>query len=400
LKNSENHLKACLNHIVKGRKKQIVIFLDNVDQRPYEFQERVFLTSQSLAETWPVVAFIALRPDTFVKSKASGTLAAYQPRVFTIDPPRVDRVIRKRLDYALDKIKTIGTISEKQTTIILDSNTLEKYIEMLIQAVENSKDIIEFIDNMSNGNLRKVIDFIGIFVGSAHVDSRKILDVIDKFGSYYLPLHEFLRALLYKDNEYYNPDDSLFINIYDISSDNAKDHFSILLTLAIVNHFGKQFVNEGFINTFEIYKILQNLGFKENEIETALLRCIKNSLLAVSETESDSLPKRVRILPAGAYTLMKLGCMFSYIDAIIIDTPIISSEYSDRIHDTQLIEERLARAEIFANYLLDSWEGLSNKFFNGEEYIDQIKMDINHIRYTLNKRHVYNNQQRKDEYLD
>jgi hypothetical protein len=252
-KNIENHLKACLKHIVKGRKKQVVIFLDNVDQRPYEFQEKVFLISQSLAETWPVVAFVALRPDTFARSKSMGTLAAYQPRIFTIDPPRVDKVVKKRLDYALDKLKNFGTLSASSNNILLDSNTLEKYIEMLIQTMEDSTEIIEFIDNMSNGNLRKVIEYIGIFVGSAHVDSRKILKIINESGSYKLPLHEFLRSLIYKDNEYYNPDDSVLINVFDLSNDDAKEHFIMLFILAIIEGKGKQNLNECFVETKQLF---------------------------------------------------------------------------------------------------------------------------------------------------
>lgn len=36
------HLRACLDHISKARKTPVVIFLDNIDQRPPNFQEQVF----------------------------------------------------------------------------------------------------------------------------------------------------------------------------------------------------------------------------------------------------------------------------------------------------------------------------------------------------------------------
>ena len=53
------HLRQCLEHVQKGRKQQIVIFLDNVDQRPDGFQQRAFLIGQSMAELWP--AFVLCR---------------------------------------------------------------------------------------------------------------------------------------------------------------------------------------------------------------------------------------------------------------------------------------------------------------------------------------------------
>jgi GTPase SAR1 family protein len=323
IKDSEKHLLKSLNHIVKGRNKQIVVFLDNVDQRPFDFQEKVFLISHSLAETWPVVSFVSLRPDTFTKSKATGVLAAYQPRVFTIDPPRVDKVTKKRLDYALNKLKSMGIISDAHSAIRFDLDKLEKYIEMLIRALEKTSDIIEFIDNMSNGNLRKVIEYIGIFVGSAHVDSTKIFDIIDREGSYQLPIHEFLRALIYKDNEYYNPDDSVFINVFDISSNDPKEHFVILIVLSIIYKTGKKNLNEGYVEKSEIYNVLQKLGYKENEIQNALSLCLKESLIASPSYDAPTSSSYMRILPAGAYVLLKLSCMFTYVDAIIVDTPII-----------------------------------------------------------------------------
>jgi len=110
ISNEEAHLKACIKHIVHGQKKSVVIFLDNVDQREFEFQEQVFLISQAFAQDWPVISFVALRPDTFARSKISGSLSAYQPRVFTIDPPRVDKVIQKRLRYALETLRATGKL--------------------------------------------------------------------------------------------------------------------------------------------------------------------------------------------------------------------------------------------------------------------------------------------------
>lgn len=80
-------------------KRQIIVFLDNIDQRDADFQEQVFLIGQSLAEAWPATVFLSLRPDTFYRSRNVGSLTAYQPRVFTIAPPDIKQVIDKRLRF-------------------------------------------------------------------------------------------------------------------------------------------------------------------------------------------------------------------------------------------------------------------------------------------------------------
>ena len=126
------HLRACLTHISKAHKRQIVIFLDNIDQRPEEFQDRVFLIGQSFAETWPATVFISLRPDTFNTSRNKGSLAAYQPRVFTISPPRVDQVIKLRLRFVLNYLQDTGKFKSLGPTLSLRSDSLLRYIEVLL----------------------------------------------------------------------------------------------------------------------------------------------------------------------------------------------------------------------------------------------------------------------------
>ena len=98
------HLRASLEQIVKAHHRQIVLFLDNIDQRNADFQEQIYIIGHALAESWPIVTFICLRPDTFYTSMSHGSLTAYQPRAFSITPPRIDAVVIKRLQYALNKM--------------------------------------------------------------------------------------------------------------------------------------------------------------------------------------------------------------------------------------------------------------------------------------------------------
>src|SRR5206468_3870269 len=54
------HLQVCMEHLSKAQDRLIVVCLDNIDQRPREFQEEVFQIGHSLAETWPSNVFISL----------------------------------------------------------------------------------------------------------------------------------------------------------------------------------------------------------------------------------------------------------------------------------------------------------------------------------------------------
>ncbi|OEU55231.1 MAG: hypothetical protein BA868_00815 [Desulfobacterales bacterium C00003106] len=95
------HLKKSLEYICKSQQKQLIVFMDNCDQRSDKDQEAAFLISQEFASTWPMIVFISLRPETFHRTKKeSGALSGYHTKAFTIPPPRLDEVVRKRLEFA------------------------------------------------------------------------------------------------------------------------------------------------------------------------------------------------------------------------------------------------------------------------------------------------------------
>lgn len=351
----EDHLRASFLHIVKGQRRQIVIFLDNVDQRTIEFQEDVFLMGQAFAQNWPSTVFLALRPDTFAQSRSSGSLSAYQPRVFTIDPPRVDRVIQKRLDFALIKLRETGRLPSFPRGLQLGSERLEKYMHMLKQAVDGNEELIEFVDNMSNGNIRAALDFVASFVGSAHVDSEKIFRALERDGRYILPRHEFMRAVIYRDNEHFDPDDSPVLNVFDLSSADAREHFLVLLLLALVERSGTVGGTEGFVGVEDVHKQIQPFGFSDRQIGAALERSLSKSLLATPKKVGLEAFSRVRITSAGAYTAKRLVTLFAYVDAMVVDTPITITEFRTKIGEEESIAGRTRRARTFVDYLDTCW---------------------------------------------
>ena len=70
--------------------------------------------------------------------------------------------------------------------------------------------------------------------------------------------------------------------------------------------------------------------------------------------------------------------MESYVDAMIVDTPILKSEFREQLHQVKYLEERLTRAQLFIEYLDQSWRenSLNNDIFNWEEISEQIKREI------------------------
>lgn len=359
LENIDDYLKLCLNHIQRGRRKQIVIFLDNVDQRPYEFQERVFLVGQAMAEHWPTTVFISIRPETFYRSRLSGTLKAYHQRAFTISPPRVDEVIVKRMEYGIRLLKTGMQFREN---VLIKAESLSDYLSALIYSFEHMRELNEFLDNMCGGNIRLALDFIRAFIGSGHVDTEKILTIYREQHRYNVPLHEFLRAIIYGDHEYYSPNTSEILNVFDITTSDGKEHFLTLILLTQLDRLSQKSPIEGYVDVADIYSYLQSIGFTPSPIDWSINRLLYRNLIEspvrAREHGHTSSKNYYRLTSIGAYYIKSLVQKFTYIDAMILDTPLVDQNVLSQILDVSRITDRLSRAKTFCDYLDSQWLSL------------------------------------------
>lgn len=359
MESCESHLKKSLEHLRATQKRNAVAFFDNLDQRDAEFQDSVYLIAQSLSETWNMTTFVSLRPDTFNTSRRSGSLAAYQPRVFTISPPRIDQVVKRRLKFA-QKVIDAGRFSLSAEGITLDSSLLRDYIDVLITSLSANASLSECLDNVSRGNVRKALDLLTSFVGSGHVDTKKILEIYRRSGSYTIPLHEFLRAILYGDGEYYNSSSAPVPNVFDISSRGPREHFCLPIILTFLYRQSQQVTSQlGFVDIAKIFHHCQSLGLSADEIDSAIYRGSSSGMIESSidsDEVSHSPQERFRITQNGAYVIYRLMRSFVYYDAVVVDTPILSDDVRPQLSEARPIEARLDRANDFLDYLDEQYD--------------------------------------------
>jgi hypothetical protein len=381
----DRHLQASLRHASRTLKRQIVVFLDNIDQRDFDFQEKVFLIGQSLADTWPATVFLSLRPDTFYRSRNIGSLTAYQPRVFTISPPDTASVIDKRLSFCSALVSEPAE-RERIMPEALDkqAETLATYLSIIQKSFRRSRDLVELVENLSGGNVRAALGFLNTFVGSGHVDTKKILDAAAA-GGYTVAHHEFLRAIMYGDYRYYDPAASPIANLFEISSRDGREHFLLPILLAHIERSGEVGRREGFVEVEELLELTQALGFLPSQTEFALRHAVDKRLIQLNPSRNDEAVRRYRITTVGAYTYKRLLTRFVYIDAMVVDTPIVDDEAAADIVDSVDIRSRLSRGEHFLDYLDGQWEPLADKDvpFSWPEVSAELAANIKMIRGRL-----------------
>ncbi|MFT6916299.1 MAG: GTPase SAR1 family protein [Motiliproteus sp.] len=396
-KEKDQHLKRCVNGYAKSTKKQVIISLDNADQRDFDIQQRTFIIAQELAKDWNSAVFISVRPQTFFKSKRSGALAAYPHKIFTISPPRIDVVIKKRLQFALSMAE--GTIPiETINNMRVNSGNLSKFLKALISSLSESSDLYEFLSNITGGNIRAAIEFVTGFIGSPNVDVDKIIRIMNEEGKYRIPLHEFTKSALLGEYSHYNPDTSIAMNVYDISSTDSKEYFINSIFLAFLESSGEHLDNDGFCLTSKLFEELQSLGFTNDQICHSLRRCTNKKLIETCQRvtfEEDingaligEMPESFRITTIGAYHLKRWLGVFSYFDAMVFDTPILDQSTREKMMidiNSFSIDRRYKRAYMFRNYLQSIWNDMAHKpkYFDFNELIRDGAQTFNSVQRAI-----------------
>ena len=357
------HLRRSIEHIAKARMKQVIIVIDNADQRSDQIQQEAFLAAQEIAERWQSTVFIALRIETFYRSQRLGTLSGYHPKAFTIAPPRIDIVIEKRLEFALRLTSGDIPVSTLGNDVSINLERLDAIIRVFMQSLNRNRDLIEFLDNIAGGNVRLALDLVRGFMGSGHVNTEKIIQIFERVGHYQVPLHEFYRAVAYGDHEHFDPNSSPVANLFDLSSYDHKEHFVLPILLSILHATSKD-SNNGFVESGRIYEQLQGIGFIPRQINQSIRRSIRHKLIESDHSEVDSKrdksPLTIRLTTIGAYHIQKLITQFTYIDTVIVDTPILTNQCRAQITDVREIKDRIERANIFLSYLDGCWADLKD----------------------------------------
>jgi hypothetical protein len=387
--NVEEHMRRSLEHLVKLRRQQVIVVLDNIDQRLQEEQEQVFLIAESFAKSWPCTVFVTLRPETFNASRVNGTLSGYQPRAFTVQPPRVESVVAKRLEFGAKHYRDQGKLPE-WLGWTADSEDLRDYLEVLIKSFRRSEPLQQALVNLSGGNARRALELMTTFIESPHAEHRRTLER-DRQSSkrdYLVPAYAFVRAALLGDSEHYSPERSRIPNLFDIATMDPGEHFLLPCLLGLLLRESTRGEGEGYLAAEDAYLSLQSLGFNPDQVDFALGRSIAGELVEVlpPEAEADGVDS-VRLTSVGIYAYQALALDFQYYDAVVIDTPIADPAQREKLRIVHSVSARLERAEAFVEYLAGCWEnsGLQEvDLFNWSAAASAVGEEIASIRSKLN----------------
>ncbi|MGU3668471.1 hypothetical protein ACLBX9_30180 [Methylobacterium sp. A49B] len=364
---ADEHMKRALIYLSGAMGKQIILVIDNADQRSFKVQQDAFLIAQELASLRRFFVFKALRPSTFFESKTTGALSGYQNRILTISPPPADEVLRKRIAFAV-RVAEGEAAPHALEGIQLNIKSIVYFLRATLRSIRVNAQIKTFLSNITGGNTRLVIELISGFCGSPNVECERIVSIEREEGDYQVPLHEFTKHALLGEYSYFNPLSSLVAcNIFDVSSADPREHFICCLLIAYISSPLGIKDNDGFVGGPAVQKELLRLSFTDDQIAHALRRLAKKRLietpqahyreLPVSE-DADPLQYFFRATSIGLYHTRFWAGSFAFLDAVSIDKPIFDTVPRGVLFSNAAsheISDRLRKATVFRDYLENKW---------------------------------------------
>lgn len=343
--------KAITRYCCGDRGKLLIIVLDNCDKRSRDEQLLMFSAAQWIQQEYRSLIILPLREETFEVYQDQPPLdTAIKDLIFRIEAPHFQQVLVKRVQLALSKMKgdedkTAHFELPNGFRVECPNTDQAFYLAAIIRSLfEHDRYIRRMITGLSGRNIRKALEIFIDFCNSAHLGEDEIFKIRQAEGKYTLPLYLVIRILLRGNLRYYDGQNSVVKNLFDIyHQDDEPSYFCRLIILNWLQvRFNQKGANgvRGYFRVADLKSSLTLLGIPDYIIDRELdtlhkAQCITSESLNSSILEKTDL---VRISAAG-YVHLELLESIDYLATIAEDT------WFDNISIAKRISERIQRIE-------------------------------------------------------
>jgi hypothetical protein len=380
---------------IRGR--ALVICLDNVDQLPPLYQEKVYLAAQNIFRETNSIVILALREETFYSARTQHTFTAYSNQKYHIVSPNFMKLIGRRISFAIKDIKNTNNIFPDKRT--MDSQIKEDILDFLTiieqSLFKNNRSLLKFINSMCFGNMRLALEYFAKFLlsGATYID--KMLGIHREQGNYTIAFHEFIKSIMVDDRYYYSDSKSSILNVFNCTIEKNSSHFTAIRILNYLKSRQSIYSNEGngFVAIDTMLELFQEVFNNRADVISTCNNLLNRNLVETNTKASDNIynSSHIRITSAGRYYHF-LVKKFVYLDLVLIDTPINDNNYLERLFEISLDIEnipeyekikktmhRFNRTDLFIKYLAkeEKDEGVSYpEIKNYDDFKENISASI------------------------
>lgn len=336
---SPQHLLAIVSYLHNKRKNQVILILDNMDQKAPGLQDKLYQVGNEFVYGCNLVVVLSLREATYRRMTNSPNFNAFASREFHVKAQAIDMILEKRFAFLRNRLSTEKVTVETPTGTIdvLDFHRFIALIRRSLLSEQADPRILECITAISNGNIREQLEMIYSFLisGQTKIDEYFWTYALDEEKN--IPFHEFLHSLLHEDTKFF--DEGLghrFINIFEPAPTTNSSHFTalrILKYLELVLGQTGELRQTDFLTDEDILSEFGDYGWAKDEISFHMQRLARFGLLMPESGDiKDCLTQQpCALTKSGIHYASTLYREFSYFSAVACDTSIADVDLSDEL---------------------------------------------------------------------
>ncbi|MCH7419611.1 type I restriction endonuclease [Pseudomonas mosselii] len=392
---AESTLDGMINYLCTGSEKLFIIVLDNCDKRNRDDQLLMFEVASWLKERFACMVFLPLRDTTYDQYRNEPPLdTVIKDLVFRIDPPLLERVIYKRLNYALRVIQNQKNkfvyFLPKGMKVECGRDEVATYIQAIISSLFQDNFFKRIITGLAGKNIRKGLEILLDFCKSGHISEEELLKCRQSHGEYKLPHFLVARIILKGKRKYYSDNESNLKNLFSCNPDDSLPNpFIRLAILAWLKQNSREYGpnrTKGFHKVSSLIAFLQASGHTAERAFIELSELIASGCI-ISETQTSEITNEdlVSISPSGLIHL-DLVHNIEYLATIAEDVYFRENQPAKKIADNLIgkgpfkIDSRqsaISNSQLLTNYLKSYY----SKFFIGPAKIlnDEVSEDLINI---------------------
>lgn len=377
-KNKSSFVAGAFRVLKERYHRNVCVILDNADQCDPKYQEAVYIFSRTLEERLKCLVIVALREEWYwYFGKKGGPLSAYHDVVYHIPAPRARDVLDRRLGYAIKLLENyhLPAAIAQLGNITLEAKHLLKYLNICKRAFFVDSELTVFFECLSNGCVRKGLEIFLEFIRSGHTHVDEYLKAFVEGESYTLQFHQIFKPISRGSYAYYCSNRSSIPNVFYPIETIRGSQLSYFSRLYLLNHLSlytdsQSQVGLGYVPITKVYEFLSSLGLSSQSHGNLIKDLYNTELIQPNIKMIENIKEwtHIRISSFGLYTLRILVSQFSYIESIMLDTPISDTRMHSRISGLYLegVKPALHQRSMCVKDFL--------KFLSREEALEQIQV--------------------------
>lgn len=324
-------VKPYVDNLLSYATKHTSVFLvvDNVDQLSEEVQSKIFTDCIAFSQRLKCNLVICLRNSTYVTHRNSAAFNAFDFDPILIEPPLVEAVLSKRFFLAKNMLEGEEGNFESENGIKFQVDNVADLISLLQSSVLGT-EIGNLLEVLAAGDIRNALRMTREFIEHGYTNPGKAINIYKQHGSYVLPKHEALRAILLGNQAIYSEAYSLVGNPFD--SRRGKTNFQ-LLRLFVLSVLVQASADPSFqyFDGIEIRKNLRIIGVGDDDTLAILTDLCKLRFISTAGHDAPSFKSSFYPTRLGGYITKELISNFMFVECTMMDTFISDEKVWDSL---------------------------------------------------------------------